>query len=239
MSYEPYLISFNNKVVTQSNSALGWSSYVPDVYNLYLNQTVGGIINADKFTGYSGDIVTLSNTAASNYYFDSYSITGSTLTGNQFAFNNSDVTAEANFLSEIISTGTFNDGYTAGKIYYPPYLGSGQITNTRGISKQITLGGEGRLMVYRHRTISNPDYYNVCVINEAALTKEAGWASGKYKGLKYVSSIMQSFDIYSALVSANPTYYTAGPVIDWSPIRFCDAIDHYKWDGYWELHSIK
>ena len=98
MSYIPKIITFNNNIVTQSNSALGWSTYVPEVHNVYLNQTVGGTITANPLTGYSGDMVTLSNTANANYEFDSYSVTGATLTGRKFTFEDSDVTAQGNFI---------------------------------------------------------------------------------------------------------------------------------------------
>ena len=108
----------DNTIVYNNEYELLWPEYIPDPRYLTLNQTTGGIITADKMSGYDGEIVTLSNTASSNYEFGSYSITGSTLTGNQFAFVGSDVTAEANFLSDIISTGTFDNHYYEGAIYY-------------------------------------------------------------------------------------------------------------------------
>lgn len=228
----------DNTIVYNNEYELLWPEYIPDPRYLTLNQTTGGIITADKMSGYDGEIVTLSNTASSNYEFGSYSITGSTLTGNQFTFAGSDVTAEANFLSNIISTGTFDNHYAEGSIYY--YIEgskSGGVTNKRGISRQITLGGEGRLMVYRRRTLSNPDYYPICVINDAATARDTGWASGKYKGLEYVSSIQYYYDVFSGLVSANPTYYSE-TVVTWDPIRFCDGRDNYAWDGYWELYRV-
>lgn len=207
-------------------------------YSLDLIQTVGGSITADKLTGIPGDIVTLSNTPSSNYEFTSYSLTGANLTGSQFAFGESDVSAQANFLPYVIASGTFDNSYTAGSIYY--YIEgsrSGGVTNTRGISQPITLGGQGRLMVYRHGTKTNPDYYGISVINEAATARDTGWAAGKISGLNYVSSIGYSYDVYSALVSANPGYYTK-TVVSWDPIRLCDSVDHYNWNGYWELYRI-
>lgn len=69
------------------------------VRNLTLTQQTGGTITANKTTGYDGDTVTLSNTASQNYEFVNYSITGATLTGSNFKFNNSNVTAKANFNS--------------------------------------------------------------------------------------------------------------------------------------------
>jgi len=72
-------------------------SFTHNVYNINLQQTTGGTITSDKSTGYYGDTVTLSNTPAEHYGFRDYSITGATLTGNQFTINESNVTAKANF----------------------------------------------------------------------------------------------------------------------------------------------
>ena len=72
-------------------------SFIHNVYNINLQQTTGGTITSDKSTGYYGDTVTLYNTPAEHYGFRDYSITGATLTGNQFKINESNVTAKANF----------------------------------------------------------------------------------------------------------------------------------------------
>ena len=63
-----------------------------DVYEL---NTVN--CSADKTTGYKGDTVTITGTPAWNQRTSSYSVTGATLTGNQFNFDVSDVTAQANY----------------------------------------------------------------------------------------------------------------------------------------------
>lgn len=75
-------------------------------YSLSLTQTTGGSINANKNTGYAGDIITLSNTPSSHYTFNGYSITGATLTGNQFAFGSQNVTAKGTFVADPIRTVT-------------------------------------------------------------------------------------------------------------------------------------
>lgn len=67
------------------------------VYNLLLAPVSNGVISANKLSGYDGDVVTLENTASEGYTFNGYSVTGATLTGNQFAFSGSDVTASAAF----------------------------------------------------------------------------------------------------------------------------------------------
>jgi hypothetical protein len=77
-------------------------------YNLTLQQSTGGTITANKLTGYSNDTITLSNTPSSNYNFNSYSLTGATLTGSQFNFGTSNVTAKANFTIKPTRTVTVN-----------------------------------------------------------------------------------------------------------------------------------
>ena len=67
------------------------SRYI-DVYEL---NTVN--CSADKTTGYNGDTITITGTPAWNQRTSSYSVTGATLTGNQFDFTGSDVTAQANY----------------------------------------------------------------------------------------------------------------------------------------------
>lgn len=63
-----------------------------DVYEL---DTVN--CSADKTTGYKGDTITITGTPAWNEKTSAYSVTGATLTGNQFDFTGSDVTAQANY----------------------------------------------------------------------------------------------------------------------------------------------
>lgn len=63
-----------------------------DVYEL---NTVN--CSADKTTGYKGDTITITGTPAWNQKTSSYSVTGAELTGNQFDFTGSDVTAQANY----------------------------------------------------------------------------------------------------------------------------------------------
>lgn len=53
--------------------------------------------NSTKNSGFIGDTASLSNSPAWNEKFNSYSITGSTLTGSNFTFTGSDITAQANF----------------------------------------------------------------------------------------------------------------------------------------------
>lgn len=91
-------------------------------YSLSLTQTTGGSINANKNTGYAGDIITLSNTPSSHYSFNGYSITGATLTGNQFAFGSQNVTAKGTFVADPIRTVTLTQ-VAGGNITANPITG--------------------------------------------------------------------------------------------------------------------
>lgn len=94
----------------------GWNGYISfeDTAiprNVIINQQTGGTIAAAPMSGYDGDVVTLSNTPAAEYNFNSYSITGATLTGNQFAFDGSDVTAQGSFTQKTYTLTLQTDGH--------------------------------------------------------------------------------------------------------------------------------
>lgn len=115
-------LAYSGETLIYNNECeLLWPDYIPDLRYLTLNQTQGGSIIADKLSGYDGDIVTLSNTPSTDYNFSDYSITGAVLSSNQFAFNGSDVTAQANFVSTILDSGNYqitnNRHYVTG--HYP------------------------------------------------------------------------------------------------------------------------
>ena len=65
-----------------------------------VQQSTGGTLWVNPENGFDGDTITLSNTPSSHYTFGSYSITGATLTGSQFKFSGSNVTAKANFIED-------------------------------------------------------------------------------------------------------------------------------------------
>ena len=79
----------NNDVTAQAN--------YETAKNLTLQTDGHGSIAANRNSGFIGDQVTLSNTADARYGLSGYSITGATLTGNQFNFIGNDVTAKAWF----------------------------------------------------------------------------------------------------------------------------------------------
>lgn len=67
---------------------------------IYLTQTTGGTISANKLSGMSGEIVSLSNTPSAHYVFLNYNATGATLTGNQFEITNNNVSVNGTFSAE-------------------------------------------------------------------------------------------------------------------------------------------
>ena len=133
------MLKINNSVLKINGDWLNASvSPVPPVpqivYNVILNQTTGGTISAQPMSGIDGTTVTLSNTPATNYTFNGYNISGSTLYDtNKFDINGSDVTCSGTF--------TFND----------PIPPSDQITigDTTWMNKNLTLDdGLGGIEVY-------------------------------------------------------------------------------------------
>ena len=70
---------------------------IPDPLYLTLQTDGNGIISADALSGFSGDTITLSNTAHDGYLFSGYSVTGASLNGSTVTLNNQDATAKAWF----------------------------------------------------------------------------------------------------------------------------------------------
>lgn len=94
---------------------------IPDPRYLTLETDGNGTLVANKTSGYSGDIISLTATpTAYSASFNRYEITGATLTSNDFAFQGEDVTAKAFFNIPIVRTLTLQtDGHgtlTADKI---------------------------------------------------------------------------------------------------------------------------
>lgn len=128
------------KLVDQDVTAKG-TFVEDDKYNLTLQTNGYGTISASKTTGYAGDTVTLSNTPSADCTFASYAITGATLTGNQFNFGSSDVTAKANFNRNVHSVTTQTNGY--GSLVASPTTGySGtQVTLTTAANAGYLFSG--------------------------------------------------------------------------------------------------
>lgn len=189
LAYSGETLIFNNEC------ELLWSEYIPDPRYLTLNQTQGGSIAANKLSGYDGDIVTLSNTPSTDYNFSNYSVTGATLTSNQFAFNGGNVTAQANFVSTILASGNY------------------QITNN---AHYVT----GR---YPNNYNSHGTFYPSQLINAGAtgvIHVTIPWHSEGYRDLYYIApsnffdggdryNLKTKLKLYKEINSWTPLEYTA------------------------------
>ena len=134
-----YYITFGGNRLTfpGATGSVAWED-TNQLRTLTLSAGANGSISADTLTGYDGDVVTLSTTPSAHHHFSAYSITGATLTGNQFAFSGSDVTAEASFdVDRYRIIFGENNGYSAGltatfngTTVYSRAVGSAQATAT-------------------------------------------------------------------------------------------------------------
>lgn len=107
-----FSLAFNNKTLLNNSKEMFWER---NIYQVTTSTDGNGTMTASPMSGFSGTNVTLSNTPNANYSFASYSVTGATLTGDQFTLNN-DVTARANFKSyELIYS---SNAETAGTAIY-------------------------------------------------------------------------------------------------------------------------
>ena len=87
----------NNVRFGNSNLTIAGNFVQDPIRSLSIMPSEGGSIGANKMSGYDNDVVTLSNTANTNYSFSSYVLTGANLTGNKFKFNGNNVTAKGLF----------------------------------------------------------------------------------------------------------------------------------------------
>ena len=123
-----FSLGFNGKALLNNSKEMLWQR---NIYQVTTSTDGHGTMTASPMSGYSGTNVTLSNTPNVNYDFAGYSITGATLTGNQFTLNN-DVTARAGFSAEPVKlyiSGGFgtNAGAAAGDDFFgiePAMLGN-------------------------------------------------------------------------------------------------------------------
>ena len=92
------IIKYDNKAIKYTSKWISVDSApAPTVYQIYTSGTHGSV-TASPSSGISGTEVTLTNTPASGYTFDSYSVTGATLKNtNQFDIGSSDVYVQGNF----------------------------------------------------------------------------------------------------------------------------------------------
>ena len=92
-------LSYGNTIIRFGNVAIS-AGVVSPIYNVSLIQDAHGSIAASPMSGHPNQTVTLSNTPATHYHFDSYSVSGATLTGNQFKLVDQDVTAKGTFVED-------------------------------------------------------------------------------------------------------------------------------------------
>lgn len=136
-----------NQIILSSINPGVSGIFVQDpIRTLVLNQSEGGRITANKLTGFDGDVVTLSNTPSSNYTFGNYYLIGAFLSGNQFAFNGQNVTANAVFISDAMEYKTFTaSGYFAPVSTYEisqNVNGAGSVT-FQNYGTLVYTGGQG------------------------------------------------------------------------------------------------
>ena len=93
MIHDNFVLSFNGKNLLKNDKEMNWER---NIFQVTTSTDGHGSITASPMSGYQGTTVSLSNTPNANYGFQNYTLTGATLTGNQFMLNN-DVTAMANF----------------------------------------------------------------------------------------------------------------------------------------------
>ena len=76
-------------------------NYTHNVYNLTLQTDGHGKLVAGKTTGYYNDTTTLTATPSSNYVFNSYSITGGSITNNTYKWGTTNGTVKVNFIKSL------------------------------------------------------------------------------------------------------------------------------------------
>jgi hypothetical protein len=114
-----YKLGFSNNRISYDDRELDWTQRI---YTSTISTDGHGKISVSPVSGEAGTIATLSNTASAGYVFSNYAITGATVTGNTFMFDNSDVTVRANYVTEphyVNISGVLGNGtmYGMGNIY--------------------------------------------------------------------------------------------------------------------------
>lgn len=87
----------SNQFMMQKEDVSAQGTFNRNSHNITLQTDGHGKLSASKTTGYSGDTISLATTASGGYAFSGYTITGATLTSNQFKVGTSNVTAKAWF----------------------------------------------------------------------------------------------------------------------------------------------
>lgn len=220
------------------------------LYTVNLVQRTGGTINASPMEGHTGDTVTLSNTTNSEYIFDGYSITGSSIyDGNYFDFANSDVTVAGNFRRKVYTLTIKNDGHgtiSASKTTgyagdtvtlsnkYNTYYRFKDYTVTGGtITSNTFKFGSSNATVQANFKVNN--FYVSGRFDHAITT--SGNRSVKHDFYAYKTYTSGNASIPSSFFSSKTTYISgnkAGNITKttsnvWTP---SGTISGYAWSGY-------
>lgn len=180
----------DNKITLTNSDVTAQAEFIEDqIYNLYLIPGVYGSIEADKLTGYEGDEVNLSNTPVEGAVFNGYSLTGATLDGSKFDFENSNVSAEGNF--------SYNP------LNLNPYTVRMEIVGSvpnfrRGTVKQVSYG------VY-DLTYENSNWYSLFAIQGGNLSNVK-----KILGINSigVTNMTEMFTAFRGYLSSVPSFDT-------------------------------
>ena len=145
-----FSLAFNNKTLLNGTNEMFWQR---NIYQVTTSTNGHGTMTASPMSGFSGTNVTLSNTPNANYNFAGYSVTGATLTGNQFTLNN-DVTARANFNSyELIYS---SNAETAGTAIYHGFSVSVPSGYPYVAARFDVKDGGGTILNYMTRQFTGP-----------------------------------------------------------------------------------
>ena len=129
----------------------------PQIWHVSGKTNRGGTVIPSKTTGVNGDIISLSYELNPECQFYAYTITGATLTGNQFMINNSDVTASMSYYDRLAMTGKFCDSIVPRQGHQNSNDSQFYIT-TAGISSDRTVAYYTANVTSYGAESSNPTY---------------------------------------------------------------------------------
>lgn len=222
----------------------GWNGYVgynKNSVNITYTTDGNGTLTGNSNTAMLGDIITLTATPNTNYALSGYAITGATLTGNQFAVENANVTAYAAF-SAVPQSALYwstTASNTAGS----------KASNTRSINTDVTEFNYFTLKFQHqagHSTSVWADYINVN-FNTGSWSCRAHYQAGNYKPVRNGATFTASNSNVASRTTDNQTlrYYksiadttnaTYKFVVDRNAAR-CSAFLNNTYLGYGNVNS--
>lgn len=169
----------------------------PQIWHISGKTSRGGTVIPSKTTGVNGDIISLSYELNPECQFYAYTITGATLTGNQFMIDNSDVTASMSYYDRLAMTGKFCDKLvphrgaapTNTSHFYVTTDGIERINETVGYatvalkSYGAYASNPGNAASYEHQSINSLNFNTARqVIFSASITAEFNNPTGEWAG---------------------------------------------------------